>query len=238
VCSICRYNFLCKQEKRGDLRKDARMMEAASLVNRVLVKDSHGRRRDLHLRTYAVTILKEDCGMLQWVPNTTAMRHEINKAYEANGQPNAMHILRVIRAEFEDMQKRDVDDRERGKHFRTNVAARFPALFHKWFNMSFADPTDWFEARCVGDRTVGAIVACANRVCAGTDTRSRLRLLLLTLAGSTSLAPRPCGRWWATSSAWATATARTSSSTRRTGSACTSTSTACSTRASASRAPR
>ena len=39
-----RYHFLCKRERRGDLRKDARLMECASLVNRLLAKDGAGVR--------------------------------------------------------------------------------------------------------------------------------------------------------------------------------------------------
>lgn len=35
-----RYAFLCKTERRGDLRKDARMMEVATLLNRLLGKDA------------------------------------------------------------------------------------------------------------------------------------------------------------------------------------------------------
>ena len=32
-----KYNFLCKQERKGDLRKDARLMETNALVNRSAV---------------------------------------------------------------------------------------------------------------------------------------------------------------------------------------------------------
>jgi len=39
--------FLCKQEKHGDLRMDARMMEFNGVVNRILACDAESRRRDL-----------------------------------------------------------------------------------------------------------------------------------------------------------------------------------------------
>ena len=35
-----------------DLRKDARLMEFNSIVNKCLRKDPESRRRDLHIRTY------------------------------------------------------------------------------------------------------------------------------------------------------------------------------------------
>jgi serine/threonine-protein kinase ATR len=166
---LCRYNFLCKQEKRGDLRKDARMMECASLINRLLTKDSEGRRRNLHLRTFTVIILKEDCGLLQWVPNTTGLRNEVTKAYTSCGLPNPMITTRTIRPEFEDMQMTDADDTIKAAAFRSNFAPRFPAVFHKWFLSSYADPTAWFEARLAFTRSaavwsmVGHIVGLGDR---------------------------------------------------------------------------
>ena len=44
------------------------------MVNRLLQKCPKGRQRKLRLRTYAVICLNEECGMLEWVPNTTGLR--------------------------------------------------------------------------------------------------------------------------------------------------------------------
>ena len=63
--------FLCKQEKDGDLRKDARMMDFNTTLNRILQEDPEGRKRNLRLRTYSVTCLNEECGLLEWVENTS-----------------------------------------------------------------------------------------------------------------------------------------------------------------------
>ena len=43
--------FLVKKEQHGDLRKDARLMEVAAVVNRALGCDADARRRKLRLRT-------------------------------------------------------------------------------------------------------------------------------------------------------------------------------------------
>ena len=72
-----RYHFLCKIERRGDLRKDARVMEFNSMVNRLLAAHGEGRRRKLRLRTYAVVCLNEECGLMEWVPNTSGFRQEV-----------------------------------------------------------------------------------------------------------------------------------------------------------------
>ena len=65
--------FLCKPK--DDLRKDARMMEFTGMLNRLLSKDPNSRRRKLHIRTFAVIPLTEDCGMIEWVLHTRGLRH-------------------------------------------------------------------------------------------------------------------------------------------------------------------
>ena len=164
-----RYHFLCKQERRGDLRKDARMMEVAGLVNRLLGKDAGGRRRDLRLRTFAVVILKEDCGLLQWVANTTGLRNEVTRAYAHVGAPNPMATTRAVKDELDALQGGDGSDAEKGAAYRATILPRFPAVFHKWFLLSFPDPTTWFEARLRFTRSaavwsmVGHIVGLGDR---------------------------------------------------------------------------
>lgn len=62
--------FLCKQEKNGDLRMDARMMEFNGVVNRILACDAESRKRNLKLKTFSVICLSEECGILEWINNT------------------------------------------------------------------------------------------------------------------------------------------------------------------------
>ena len=54
-----RYVFLCKPK--DDLRKDARMMEFMTAVNRLLHKSPNCRRRRLAVQCYAVTPLDQEC---------------------------------------------------------------------------------------------------------------------------------------------------------------------------------
>ena len=74
--------FLCKQEKNGDLRKDARMMDFNHVVNRLLSTDAQSRTRQLCLKTFSVICLNEECGLLEWVNNTNCIRHLINSAHQ------------------------------------------------------------------------------------------------------------------------------------------------------------
>ena len=65
-------HFLVKCEAKGDLRKDARVQDLNNVINRLLSSSSHGKNvvkrqhRRLHLRTFSVTCLSEDCGILEW----------------------------------------------------------------------------------------------------------------------------------------------------------------------------
>jgi serine/threonine-protein kinase ATR len=79
-----KYPFLCKPH--DDLRKDARLMDFNSMINKLLNSASESRRRNLHIRTYAVMPLNEECGLLEWVPNTTALRSILEKGYSRHGK--------------------------------------------------------------------------------------------------------------------------------------------------------
>ena len=62
--------FLCKQEKKGDLRKDLRVMEYISIVNRVLSQDEEGKEKHLQLNTFVSVWLSCDRVMLAWLSHS------------------------------------------------------------------------------------------------------------------------------------------------------------------------
>lgn len=78
-----RYPFLCKPH--DDLRKDARLMDLNSMINKFLNSASESRRRHLYVRTYAVMPLNEECGLLEWVSNTNALKSILEKNYARRG---------------------------------------------------------------------------------------------------------------------------------------------------------
>ena len=51
-----KFFFLCKQEKKGDIRKDLRMMEYITIVNRILAADSQGEGKHLQLCTFVAIL--------------------------------------------------------------------------------------------------------------------------------------------------------------------------------------
>eukprot|EP00937_MAST-01D_sp_MAST-1D-sp2_P002135 g2135.t1 len=165
------YSFLCKREDRGDLRKDARVMEFNQVVNRLLQADAEGRRRALRLRTYAVICLSEDTGLLQWVPNTTGMRHLISACQKKLAR-RSVRLTQELKAAFENMQRHDL--RDAANHARIlrqyrHVRSAFPICFHRWFVEKFSTPSAWFDARLAFARSaavwsmVGYVVGLGDR---------------------------------------------------------------------------
>lgn len=63
-------HFLLKREAKGDLRKDARVQDLNNVVNRLLSTENGGKgsagHRRISLRTFTVTCLSEDIGLIEW----------------------------------------------------------------------------------------------------------------------------------------------------------------------------
>ena len=68
------YVFLAKLEEKGDMRKNSRLMEFCTVVNRLLKHDNAARGRNLRLRTFSVLPLTEEAGIIEWVPHTSGLR--------------------------------------------------------------------------------------------------------------------------------------------------------------------
>lgn len=89
-------HFLVKQEAKGDLRKDSRVQDLNNVINRLLASrkassgsESRRQRLRLHLRTFSVVCLTEDCGILEWVPNTDSFRSLIGRTYNPQVPPSS-----------------------------------------------------------------------------------------------------------------------------------------------------
>lgn len=74
-----RYVFLCKRETKGDMRKDQRMMDVATVLNRLFKANHNTRKSKTHLRTFAVLLMSQESGLIEWVPKSSAMRSLINQ---------------------------------------------------------------------------------------------------------------------------------------------------------------
>lgn len=57
-------------------------MDFNSMINKFLNAASTARRRHLYIRTYAVMPLNEECGLIEWVSNTNALKSILEKGYD------------------------------------------------------------------------------------------------------------------------------------------------------------
>ncbi|KAJ7462055.1 hypothetical protein FB451DRAFT_1043857 [Mycena latifolia] len=158
------YMFLGKPK--DDLRKDARLMDFNAIINKLLKANSESRRRQLHIRTYGVVTLNEECGFIQWVPNTIPLRPVLMKGYDARR-------IKSWSAEINDVFRRikDASDKDAAELFRVKILANFPPVFHDWFVETFPEPSAWLASRLAYGRTaavmsmVGFILGLGDRHC-------------------------------------------------------------------------
>uniref|UniRef100_A0A4W3HYM3 Serine/threonine-protein kinase ATR n=1 Tax=Callorhinchus milii TaxID=7868 RepID=A0A4W3HYM3_CALMI len=143
------YIMMCKPK--DDLRKDCRLMEFNSLINKCLRKDAESRRRELHIRTYAVIPLNEECGLVEWVNNTAGLRNILNKLYKEKGVFMTGKELRQC------MLPKQAPLSEKLSLFKQQLLPRHPAVFHEWFLRTFPDPTSWYSSRSAYCRSVAVM---------------------------------------------------------------------------------
>lgn len=154
--------FLCKPK--DDLRKDARMMEFTTMINRLLSKDPKSRRRKLYVRTFAVIPLTEDCGMIEWVLHTRGLRHILQDIYVAAGKFDRQRTNSYIKRLYDQQGAQG-----EAEVFKNKVLPMFPPVFHRWFLNMFPEPAAWFRARIAYAHTtavwsmVGHIVGLGDR---------------------------------------------------------------------------
>ncbi|KAG0703892.1 hypothetical protein DFH29DRAFT_981716 [Suillus ampliporus] len=161
-----RYMFLGKPK--DDLRKDARLMDFNGIINKLLKTNSESRRRQLRIRTYGVVALNEECGVIQWVPNTIPVRPVLLKYYEAKNIPAWKQSK-----ELGDVTKRikEGSDKDAAELFVTKILPEFPPVFHEWFVETFPEPSVWLASRLNYGRTmavmsmVGFILGLGDRHC-------------------------------------------------------------------------
>lgn len=133
------YGVLLKPK--DDLRKDFRLMEFNNVVKQQLYQDPEARQRRLHIRTYAVFPLNDECGTIEWVENLTPYRNIILNIYKVKG--GGMNS-KQLKESYPNL--RDTLERKR-QIFEQILLAKHPAVFGEWFKECFPNPHNWYQAR-------------------------------------------------------------------------------------------
>ena len=71
------YHFLLKLDTSGDLRKEARFMSYASLINTIFENDPECKSRNLSLHTYSIVPLSRSTGLIEWMSDTKTIKNAI-----------------------------------------------------------------------------------------------------------------------------------------------------------------
>lgn len=144
------YGLLCKPK--DDLRKDQRLMEFNGVINRALKRDAEASKRRLYIKTYAVTPLSEESGILEWVEGIKPIRDILLQIYMRKGiRPNYAQI----RNDLNEACKQSPT--EGGEMFTTKVQSQFPPCLHEWFTEVYPEPDAWFNARLRYARTAAVM---------------------------------------------------------------------------------
>ena len=154
------YALLCKPK--DDLRKDQRLMEFNAMINRALKKDADSSKRRLYIKTYAVTPLNEECGLIEWVDNLKTLREILLSTYKQKNIPiNYSEIRNLLNESISAPNKLPI--------FTKRVIPHFPPVFYEWFIEMFPEPGSWFTARlrytrsCAVMSIVGHVLGLGDR---------------------------------------------------------------------------
>ncbi|KAK7608921.1 hypothetical protein JOL62DRAFT_524081 [Phyllosticta paracitricarpa] len=141
------YGLLIKPK--DDLRKDQRLMEFNTMINRALLRDVESSKRRLNIKTYAVTPLNEECGAIEWVEGLKAMRDIIIKLYREKNVPIDYGATRIILDEAAGKPAKNGEPEKPGdlSKFTDLITHQFKPVLHEWFIETFPEPEAWFAAR-------------------------------------------------------------------------------------------
>lgn len=129
------YGIMCKKE---DVRQDNQYMQFATTMDFILNKEVEATKRDLGITTYSVLSLREDCGILEFIPNVATLRSIFLRQYDSM---NVQYNMRQMHAKWNELEA------EKRPRFFESQLKKFPPVLHKWFVETFPDPIDWYNAR-------------------------------------------------------------------------------------------
>ncbi|KAG2387963.1 hypothetical protein C9374_000813 [Naegleria lovaniensis] len=159
------YNFLFKSN--DDLRKDNRMMDFNSVINRLLKRDELTRNKRLYLRVFSVIPLSVNTGLVEWVENTNVLRNILDNEINNIGFTN--NIQAYISNTFLKGTKSNAQDF--AEQVYKTITTQVPPVLHNFFLHQFLEPNQWYQSRLNFVRTtavwsmVGYIVGLGDRHC-------------------------------------------------------------------------
>ncbi|EGW32181.1 cell cycle checkpoint protein [Spathaspora passalidarum NRRL Y-27907] len=164
--------------KSDDTRKDAKVVEFTTMVNRILLSSNEARKRRLSIPNYCVIPLAENIGVIEFVNDVQTIKavyHEQMKRMGKHLQERKVFMKideaqRLVKA-----SKRSSDTSNKAMHDLvstfTHIVKDHPPVLHNWFIENFTDPTSWYISRNSFTRStavmsmVGYIIGLGDRHC-------------------------------------------------------------------------
>lgn len=133
------YRYLAKRENNGDMRRDSRVVEFLTIMNRLLSEDRTSRGKGLQLKAYAVLPLTEETGIIEWVNDLCPLRALV--AGEHSKLEN-LPSQAVIKHKYDSTP-------DKRRFLEEYAMVKFPAVLDKYFVKDFGggDAQEWLAAR-------------------------------------------------------------------------------------------
>ena len=162
--------------KKDDTRKDAKVVEFTTMMNRLLNVSNEARKRNLSIANYSVVPLAENMGVLEFVKDVSTMKSIINEERKKVGQVinDRKYFIKLDEGQ-KILKSKPVSHKEEAKNDLVKLfelmLQRSPPVLNTWFINQFSDPTSWYLARNSFIRSsavmsiVGYIIGLGDRHC-------------------------------------------------------------------------
>lgn len=157
--------------KKDDTRKDAKVVELTSLINRLLSANNESRRRNLTIYNYAVIPLSPSLGVIEFVSNVITMKAIVNEERRKSGIANNDKLIFTKLDKAQKIVKTNSEAKDKLLKVFENILEHSPPVLYNWFLNQFSDPMSWYLARSSYVRSsavmsiVGYIIGLGDRHC-------------------------------------------------------------------------
>ena len=155
-----RYSILCKPN--DDLRKDGKLMEFATVMDRLLQNDFESEKRNLAITSYAVVPLNERMGLIDMVEYVRAIRDIMLTYLQLQGHRFDFGKVKSLLGDpFLALEDK--------LHNFKKLKEMYPPVLQTWFADRFPNPVNWYEARnrytrsCAVMSIVGYLLGMGDR---------------------------------------------------------------------------
>lgn len=161
--------------KKDDTRKDAKVVELTTMINRLLSSDNEARKRNLAIANYSVVPLAENMGVIEFVLDVATMKGLVNDQRKKHRQSvNDRKMFQRLDQGQKALKGRAATDRKPVEELIAifdDICHQAPPVLHTWLVDQFSDPASWYLARTVFTRStavmsiVGYIIGLGDRHC-------------------------------------------------------------------------